>query len=215
MHHVLTRVPCLLMLLALAAMSAHATEQSGPAWYEVRSGDHLTRIANRFGTTIPALRRDNVLRTDVLQPGQRLEIRAPFRRTRASAITWRSPSARAGRVIADFGPYEKDRIIMPRTGVDLALPVGSPVLVPAHGVLRYLSFMEELGTLAILDHGAGRHTVLGPLDPDTVPWQPGQALLRGDVLGKTARPDTAGESPHLHLEMRIDGKAVRPDALLP
>ena len=215
MHCLVPRVSSLLILLALAVGSVHAAEPSGPAWYEVRSGDHLTRIASRFGTTISALRRDNVLRTDVLQPGQRLELRAPFRRTRPDAITWRSPAARSGRVIADFGPYEKDRIIMPCTGVDLALPVGSTVLVPAHGVLRYLSFMEELGTLAILDHGAGRHTVLGPLDPDTVPWQPGQALLRGDVLGKTARPDTAGEPPHLHLELRIDGKAVRPDALLP
>ena len=58
------------------------------------------------------------------------------------------------RLLDDFGPHEQDRIIMPRTGVKVALPVGSEVVVPAHGVLRYLSEMDCLGTIAILDHGA-------------------------------------------------------------
>ncbi len=74
--------------------------------------------------------------------------------------------------------------------------------------------MDGLGTIAIIDHGAAHHTVLGPLDPSTVLWAPGQAVLRGDFLGRTAAPPEAESEPHLHLELRINSKAVRPGPLM-
>jgi len=203
-----------LAILLLGSLAASAGSSGGPAWYEIRPGDSLGRIARDFGTTVAALRDANGLRSDVIHPGQRLEIVDPFACTQVGDLSWRRPLARRARVIAEFGPYEVDRILMPRSGVDLDAAVGTEVVVPAHGVLRFLAFMEELGTVAILDHGAGRHTVLSPLDPATVPWQPGQALRRGDVLGRTAPPPGVDQPPHLHVELRVDGKAVRPDCLV-
>jgi len=44
--------------------------------YSVRRGDSLWIIANRYGTTVDRIKRDNGIRSDTLQPGQRLTIRA-------------------------------------------------------------------------------------------------------------------------------------------
>ncbi|MDX1502961.1 MAG: LysM peptidoglycan-binding domain-containing protein [Thermoanaerobaculia bacterium] len=42
--------------------------------YTVRTGDSLWRIASRFGTTVDRIKRDNGLRSNTLQPGQRLTV---------------------------------------------------------------------------------------------------------------------------------------------
>ncbi len=44
--------------------------------YTVRRGDSLWIIANRYGTTVDRIKRDNSIRNSTLQPGQRLTIRA-------------------------------------------------------------------------------------------------------------------------------------------
>lgn len=204
-----------LIVLLLLAATVGVQARPGPAWYVVRSGDHLTGIAQRLDTTVDAIKRANTLRGDVIHPGQRLDIPEPFARSRADAIRWQTPIRSRGKLVRGFGAYEVDRIIMPHTGVKLACPVGHEVRVPAHGVLRFLAALEDLGTIAIIDHGAGRHTVLGPLDPDSVPWQPGQAVVRGDVLGVTAPPPVQDLEPYLHLEYRVDSRAVPPTPLLP
>ena len=46
----------------------------GEEVYTVKSGDNLTRIAARFGTTVKALRAANGLRTDSIKVGQKLTI---------------------------------------------------------------------------------------------------------------------------------------------
>jgi membrane-bound lytic murein transglycosylase D len=43
--------------------------------YSVRRGDNLWSIANRYGTTVERIKRDNNLHGSTLQPGQRLVLR--------------------------------------------------------------------------------------------------------------------------------------------
>ena len=54
----------------------HAAGDSVLVDYRVRSGDNLWEIATRFGTSTEAIRADNGLKSNLLQIGQRLKIRA-------------------------------------------------------------------------------------------------------------------------------------------
>jgi len=56
------------------ALTPGAADASTPQTYKVKSGDTLTRIATRFGTTVKALRALNGLKTDNIRVGQTLKI---------------------------------------------------------------------------------------------------------------------------------------------
>ena len=64
----------LLPAAASAAPAAAPTQQAGGFWYTVQRGDNLTRIANRYGTTVQAIKNANGLYGSVIQPGQVLFI---------------------------------------------------------------------------------------------------------------------------------------------
>jgi LysM repeat protein len=53
-----------------------STGAGGEQTYSVKSGDNLTKIAGRFGTTVRALRSANSLKTDSIKVGQKLKIPA-------------------------------------------------------------------------------------------------------------------------------------------
>jgi LysM repeat protein len=60
-----------------AGGAASAAESSGNEHiYSVQSGDNLTRIASKFGTTVKVIRTANHLRTDRLTVGQKLRVPA-------------------------------------------------------------------------------------------------------------------------------------------
>jgi len=53
---------------------AETTSAGGGQIYTVKSGDNLTKIATKFGTTIKALRAANDLKTDSIKVGQKLTV---------------------------------------------------------------------------------------------------------------------------------------------
>ena len=55
--------------------SAQALAPGAEITYGVRRGDNLWTLANRYGTTVERIKRDNNLRSTTLQPGQRLVLR--------------------------------------------------------------------------------------------------------------------------------------------
>ncbi|MEJ2457451.1 MAG: M23 family metallopeptidase [Novosphingobium sp.] len=92
-------------------------------------------------------------------------------------------------------------------GVDLAAPVGTPVYAPADGVVSRASWFSSYGLFISLEHGGEMETRYGHLSRLNV--AEGQRVHKGDVIGFVG---TTGRStgPHLHYEVRVDGKAVNP-----
>jgi membrane-bound lytic murein transglycosylase D len=70
------RVGQRLRLAGGSAAPAAAASGDAAVTYTVRPGDSLWRVASRYGTTVDRIRRDNGLRGNALQPGQRLRVSA-------------------------------------------------------------------------------------------------------------------------------------------
>ncbi len=203
---------CICALCGLAALALAAV--ADPGHYVVREGDSLGLIAKRFGCPVTDLKQHNQLADAALDIGQQLEIRQPFAQTRSADVKFHRPFKKKGRTLEKFGPHRVGKILVPRSGVKMACPVGSAVLAPAHAVVRYVGWMDEYGTLVILEHGGGYHTVLAPLDPATLKVVLGQAVLAGETIGATTTPPQKSGEPYLHLELRKDEKAIDPARLL-
>lgn len=93
------------------------------------------------------------------------------------------------------------------SGIDLAAPAGSPVLAPAAGVVSFANWRGGYGLLVVLDHGGGMQTRFGHLSRLMV--SPGQRLAQGDLVGLVGSSGRA-TGPHLHYELRSNGRAIDP-----
>ncbi len=201
------------LALTMCACCA-STAVADPGHYVVRKGDSLGLIAKRFGCLAADLMSHNKLADGTVSVGQEIEIAQPFAQTRGADVSFHRPFKKKGKILETFGPHRQGKILVPRSGVKMACPLGSTITAPAHAVVRYVGWMDEYGTLVILEHGGGYHTVLAPFDTATVRVAAGQAVLAGETLGTTAAPPQKDRKPYLHLELRKDQKAVDPARLL-
>ncbi|MCT2559391.1 M23 family metallopeptidase [Tsuneonella sp. YG55] len=93
------------------------------------------------------------------------------------------------------------------SGVDLAAPMGSPVVSAADGVVAFASWNGSYGLLVKVEHGGGYESRFAHLSRILV--SPGQRVSRGQLVGlvgSTGRSTGA----HLHYEVRKNGLAIDP-----
>lgn len=92
-------------------------------------------------------------------------------------------------------------------GVDLAMPVGTPVYATADGVVERASWFSSYGLYVSLEHGGNIETRYGHMSRLNV--AAGQQVKKGDIIGFVG---STGRStgPHLHYEVRVAGAAVNP-----
>ena len=92
-------------------------------------------------------------------------------------------------------------------GVDIPCGIGTAVYATADGTVDRAERAGGYGNLVELDHGRGIQTRYGHLSKILV--TAGQKVKRGQLIamsGSTGR----STGPHLHYEVRIDGRAVNP-----
>ena len=183
--------------------------------YKVVSGDNLSFIAKRFGISLKNLRKTNHLSSDVLSIGQILHIDEPFQKRSSAKIKWRNPCSKSGKVLRPFGKYKEKNIIMSRTGVELACPIGSIVKAPATAVVRYIGPLNGFGIVMILEHFNNYTTVYAPLDLKSIKVVEGSAVNAGQILGRTAEPVLENSPPYIHIELRKNKIATKPSVLHP
>ncbi|HEY1653505.1 MAG TPA: peptidoglycan DD-metalloendopeptidase family protein [Candidatus Tumulicola sp.] len=92
-------------------------------------------------------------------------------------------------------------------GLDIAAPSGTTVTAAASGTVIMAQWYGGYGNYILLDHGGGYSTGYGHLSAIYV--SNGQAVKRGQAIGAVGSTG-ASTGPHLHFEVRIDGKPVDP-----
>ena len=108
---------------------------------------------------------------------------------------------------ARVDPIENDQRI--HAGVDLRAAVGTPARAAEAGVVVRAEAAGGYGNLVVLDHGGGLETRYGHLGRIDV--RVGQRVTAGEPVGEVGASGRA-TGPHLHFEVRRDGRTVDPIA---
>ena len=125
----------------------------------------------------------------------------------AAGLAW--PLAEGTRVTSPFG--EREHPVAGGTrmhkGIDLAVPIGTPVRAAGTARVRRASHDELNGRILVLDHGHGVSTLY--LHNDALLVASGDGVARAEVI---ARSGNSGRStgPHLHFQLELSGVAVDP-----
>jgi murein DD-endopeptidase MepM/ murein hydrolase activator NlpD len=92
-------------------------------------------------------------------------------------------------------------------GMDFTAPTGTDVFATGNGKVVFSGWKQGYGNTVIIDHGYGYQTLYAHLYKILV--KKGQKVRRSDVI---ALVGNTGKStgPHLHYEVRLNGKAVDP-----
>ena len=96
-------------------------------------------------------------------------------------------------------------------GVDIPVPVGTPVRAMSAGSVRVAGVMSGFGNVVFLDHGDEVETVYAHLS--RVDVRAGEEVANGQVIGLSGQSGNA-TGPHLHFEIRRWGQAEDPVPLL-
>ena len=101
------------------------------------------------------------------------------------------------------------KIYRPHYGIDYAAPTGTPVDAVGSGVVIFSGRRGEYGNLIIIRHRNGYSTRYGHLSRFSKAIRRGARVAQGDVIGYVGSTGLA-TGPHLHFEMRINGRPVNP-----
>lgn len=165
-----------------------------PPPYRVRSGDTLSAIARRL--QVPPQRLYEANRSvigadpDLLRPGQVILAPAPG---------WRAPVDVDYRISAAYGIPGAGWSAGYHTGVDLAVPTGTPVYSVGPGEVHRTSAEGAYGNHVLVRMADGHYVLYAHLDRMSV--VAGDPVSGGTRIGESGNTGNS-TGPHLHFEVR-------------
>lgn len=182
---------------------AASTDQGGGAEpsITVASGDSLSEIAARHGTTVDALMSLNHLDSDVVNAGATLYLPPAASVEEASGIIW----PLEGIITSYFGP----RNLLGMTyhyGLDIDGVTGDPIQAAMGGTVTYSGWLGGYGYCVIIEADGVEYYYGHASELDV---QVGDEVATGQVIAKVGATGRVTGS-HLHFEIRMNGQAVDP-----
>ncbi|MEQ1651582.1 MAG: M23 family metallopeptidase, partial [Hyphomicrobium sp.] len=98
---------------------------------------------------------------------------------------------------------------MMHKGVDFAAPTGTPVFAAGDGVVQEVGYKSGFGRFILVKHNNSLATAYGHMSRFARGIAPGSHVQQGDVIAYVGMSGRA-TGPHLHFEVRNDGRQVNP-----
>ena len=114
-----------------------------------------------------------------------------------------------GRLSCGFGPRKapKAGASTNHQGVDWGTPTGTPVKASCGGTVTKAGWANGYGYCVCIAHEDGKETRYGHLSKVLV--KVGQKVKQGEKIALSGNTGVS-TGPHLHFEIRVNGKAVDP-----
>ena len=126
-----------------------------------------------------------------------------------SKYIWPCPSSK--KITSPYGyrihPIQKYRKL--HTGMDIGAKKGADILASAGGKVIMSKYYGGYGNCIIIDHGGGVSTLYAHMSAYVA--KEGDWVTQGQVIGKVGSTGNS-TGPHLHFEVRINGKTTDPAA---
>ncbi|MDX2011492.1 MAG: peptidoglycan DD-metalloendopeptidase family protein [Myxococcaceae bacterium] len=123
------------------------------------------------------------------------------------------PMPTKGLVEVGFGKVVNPRFntVTVQKGIDVRAAAGAPVVSVAEGTVVFSGWLKGYGTLVIVDHGTGYHSLYAHLASTEV--EVGTVVNEGESIGAVG--DTGSlKGAYLYFEIRKQGQAVDPQPWL-
>ena len=91
------------------------------------------------------------------------------------------------------------------TGTDFPAPVGTNIVAAEEGRVTHAGWLGSYGQLVVISHGKGISTAYAHCSSILV--RVGQVVNKGQVVAKVGNTGNS-TGPHLHFEVRVNGKAT-------
>ena len=98
------------------------------------------------------------------------------------------------------------------SGIDIGVPMGTPIHASATGKVIVAQWLNGYGYTIIIDDGGGIANLYAHQERFAV--SVGQEVQQGQLIGYAGMTGWA-TGPHVHFEIRIDGKPVNPAPYMP
>ena len=175
----------------------------------VKKGESLWSISRRYNVKLETIITANhIPDASKITAGQRLIIpRMPGMRTSICDFIWPVK----GRITSSYGTRILNGYREFHSGIDIGSPTGTNIVAAENGKVSYVGYMRGYGNVIILSHSGGYSTVYAHNSVNLV--KKGQSVNKGTVIGKVGRTGNA-TGPHVHFEIRLNGKPRNPSPYL-
>ena len=112
-----------------------------------------------------------------------------------------------GSINSEFGYRYMSRSREYHKGLDIGVPVGTPIVAPADGKVVSVGYESGYGLMVVIEHRHGVSTAYAHLKAAAV--EPGEDVARGSRIAFSGMSGRTTGS-HLHYEVRVNGQAVDP-----
>lgn len=149
---------------------------------------------------------ERVVKQTMLQ-APRAQIAERGTNTGLASGTWVWPTT-AYDVTSPFGWRTLDGVPNFHPGIDLGVPLGTPIYATNNGVIEDAGWNSGgYGIWAKINNGGGIETVFGHMSNVLV--HSGEIVAKGQLIGYSGETGFA-TGPHLHYEVRLNGSAINP-----